>query len=149
MAFNNILCVCTGNICRSPLAEGVLRDALPHASVTSAGIAAVEGGVIPAEAQAIADRESLSLNNHRGRQITSPIVNAADVILVMEQGQLDWICDRFPQAKGRTFLLSHWADKTDVADPFKKTQAFFEDIFQEIQQYSREWSSRLGAMASA
>ncbi|ROO26357.1 low molecular weight protein-tyrosine-phosphatase [Salinisphaera japonica] len=149
MSFNNILCVCTGNICRSPLAEGLLRQALPHAAVSSAGISAVGGGTMPQEAQAIADREGLALAGHRGCQITSPIVNNADVILVMEKGQRDWIVERFPQARGRVFLLSHWSDGRDTADPFRRSQEFFETIFAEINSYTAQWAQRLGAPASA
>ncbi|MAS08601.1 low molecular weight protein-tyrosine-phosphatase [Salinisphaera sp.] len=149
MPFNNILCVCTGNICRSPLAEGLLRQAFPRATVASAGIAAVEGGRMPAEAEAIVIREELPLLDHRGRQITAPMVNAADVILVMEQGQLEWVCNRFPQAKGRTFTLTHWESGTDIVDPYKKSQSFFEEVFDDIRHHTMQWAQRLGAMVSA
>ena len=147
MPFNNILCVCTGNICRSPLAEGLIRQALPQASVSSAGIGAVEGGSMPPHAQAIADREELPLDNHRGRQITSVIANNADVILVMEKAQRDWVCERFPQTRGKVFLLSHWSTGKDTADPFRKSQDFFEEIYVEIRNYTNMWVERLDALA--
>lgn len=149
MAFNNILCVCTGNICRSPLAEGLLRRALPHADVSSAGVGAIEGGSMPSEAQMIADREGLQLAGHRGRQITTPIANNADVIIVMEKAQREWVVERFPQTRGRVFLLSHWADGKDTADPFRKSQEFFERIFQEIDAHTKDWAVRLGAPVDA
>ena len=146
MAFDNILCVCTGNICRSPLAQGLLQRALPHATVSSAGIAAVEGGPMPQEAAVIAERDGLPLANHRGRQITTPMANDAHLIIVMEKRQRDWLCNRFPQTRGRVLLLSHWSDGDDVADPFKKSQAFFDEIYDEIVCHTKAWIENLAVM---
>ncbi len=104
---------------------------------------------MPEEAKAIADREGLALADHRGRQITSPVANNADVILVMEKRQRDWIVERFPQTRGRVFLLSHWSDGSDTADPFRQSQEFFEAIFVEIKSLTAQWAQRLGTPASA
>lgn len=143
MSFNKLLCVCTGNICRSPLAEGLLRKSLPHATVSSAGIAAVEGGDMPVEAKFIASRNNLGLSNHRGRQISAPIVRDSDLIFVMEKGQLDWITSRYPEAKGRVFLTTHWVDGVDVDDPYRRGQEYFERVYKEIEAGIQSWAAKI------
>ena len=79
MQFQRIVCVCTGNICRSPLAAGLLKKQAPALTVSSAGIGAVVGGEMPAEAARIAQREALDLADHRGRQIDAAILRENDL----------------------------------------------------------------------
>lgn len=143
MQFNNILCVCTGNICRSPLAEGLLRRDAPDLTVSSAGIGAVVGGRMPAEAAAIAEREGLRLGDHRGQQLVSQHVRSADVILVMEKGQRDWVVGQFPMTRGRVFLATHWVDGEDVDDPYQHDAVFFERVFQQLEKGIQAWVAKL------
>lgn len=145
LQFDNILCVCTGNICRSPLAEGLIKRDAPDLSVDSAGIGAVVGGRMPAEASTIAARERLALDDHRGKQLMSQHVRCADVILVMEQGQRDWIVGRFPPARGRVFLATHWLGGEDVADPYQHDAAFFERVFRQLANGIQAWVAKLQA----
>ncbi|MES1935638.1 Low molecular weight phosphotyrosine protein phosphatase [Salinisphaera hydrothermalis C27AD] len=98
---------------------------------------------MPTEAENIAARESLDLATHRGRQITTPIVRNSDLILVMERGQLDWIVSSFPESRGRVFMATHWVGGDDIADPFRKSAAFFEQVYEQIEQALAEWSQRL------
>ena len=143
MQFQRVVCVCTGNICRSPLAAGVLKKHVPGLTVSSAGIAAVEGGRMPDEAAAIAKHAALDLAEHRGRQITTPIVREADLILVMEKGQLDWIVSRFPETRGRVFMATHWVGGDDIADPYRQSAAFFERVYSQLDEGVRAWADRL------
>ena len=143
MKFKRILCVCTGNICRSPLAEGYIRQQWRAATVSSAGIVAVVGGQMPAEAAAIADEQQLDLKDHQGRQISSDILASVDLVLVMERGQLDWLTQTFPEARGRVFLLSHWSGGHDIADPYRKNRVFFNEIYDQIKTSSDGWLGRI------
>lgn len=143
MQFQNILCVCTGNICRSPLAKGLVMREAPELNVDSAGIGAVVGGRMPQEAAAIAEREGLPLEAHQGKQLTSALAEAADVILVMEAGQRDWTVARFPQVRGRVFLATHWTDGQDVADPYMHDAAFFEQSYTHLDEGIRAWVTKL------
>lgn len=143
MNVKSVLCVCTGNICRSPYAEGLLRRDLPDAHISSAGIGAVVGGEMPEAAANIAAREQLDLENHRGRQISGEILREHELVLVMEEGQKHWIADRFPESRGRVFLVSHWGDKQDVPDPFKHSEQFFEEVFVSLAEYVSNWTARL------
>ena len=143
MNINRILCVCTGNICRSPLAEGWLRRELSSIEIASAGVGAVEGGRMPEAAAAIAAREGLDLADHRGRQVTRPMLQAHDVVLVMEKAQRDWLAGSYPEARGRTFLVSHWTTGEDIQDPYRLSADVFEQVYAELVESLGQWRVRL------
>lgn len=143
MKIDRILCVCTGNICRSPLAEGWLRRALPSIAVASAGIGAVEGGRMPDAAAEIAAREGLDLADHHGRQVTRHILQAHDLVLVMEAGQREWLSKNYPEARGRTFLVTHWATGADIQDPYRLSSDVFEQVYFELIAGLDQWRTRL------
>ena len=82
--FDSILVVCTGNICRSPIGEQLLRQLLPGKQITSAGIFGLEGSPADIHAQDVARRHGLSLGEHRARKLTPQIMRESDLILVME-----------------------------------------------------------------
>src|SRR5215207_8840018 len=84
----NILFVCTGNTCRSPLAEGIARDELQrrgwaNVEVASAGLAAHAGAAASEFAVSVAERHGVSLDAHRSRSITPELVEWADLVLAM------------------------------------------------------------------
>lgn len=106
----SILAVCTGNICRSPLAEQLLRARFAEAGLTgvevaSAGLRAVVGApmdVIPAR---ISARLGGDPSRARGQQLTTGIVAAADLLLTMTRAQRDDLVSRHPSAVHRSFTL--------------------------------------------
>ena len=83
----NILVVCVGNICRSPVGERLLASELPDAHVTSAGIGALVGHAADETATQVAAAHNLQLNGHKARQFTPEIGEENDLILVMEAGR--------------------------------------------------------------
>ena len=123
-----LLFVCTGNTCRSPMAEALCRrlvaerlncgiDDLEERGVlvSSAGTAAMLGGRAAAEAvQCMADL-GLELSDHETQPLTEPLVRHADVIYVMTRAHRETIVAQWPSAAERTRLLS--ADGADLADP--------------------------------
>ena len=143
MNINRILCVCTGNICRSPLAEGWLRRELPSLTIASAGVGAVEGGRMPDAAIAIAKREKLDLAEHRGCQVTRPMLQAHDLVLVMEKAQRDWLAVNYPEARGRIFIASHWTTGNDIQDPYRLSADVFEQVYAELVEALEQWRARL------
>jgi protein-tyrosine-phosphatase len=89
----NVLFVCTGNTCRSPLAEAIARAELAergwaNVRVRSAGIAAVEGDAASAEAVAVARRHGLDVAAHRAQPLTEALVEWSDVVLGMSPSHL-------------------------------------------------------------
>jgi len=120
-----------------------LRRDLPGLRVSSAGIGAVVGGEMPSAAVHIAHSELLDLAEHRGRQITRQILLEHELVLVMEAGQKKWVGAKFPEGRGKVFLLSHWADKKDVPDPFQRSDQFFGEVFLTIADYVADWREKL------
>ena len=120
--------VCTGNTCRSPMAELFARHMLaarlgcPHDEieehgvlVTSAGIAAMTGGRAAGEAIAVMQEYGYDLSRHDTQPLTESLVRHADLILTMTRAHREAIIAQWPGAGERTLLLT--ADGEDVCDP--------------------------------
>jgi RpiB/LacA/LacB family sugar-phosphate isomerase len=120
-----ILFVCTGNICRSPMAEGLFRHMVKGRGdyrVLSAGVGAVDG--YPPSAHAIrALRElNLDISHQRSRALNSDLVQEADYIFGMTHNHVDAILLLYPQAAEKTFLLREFDEtllnyEKDISDP--------------------------------
>ena len=91
----NILFVCTGNICRTPLAVAIARDELLHAGamrieVSSAGTFAIDGSGATSDARLVASEHGLSRADHRARQLTAELVEEADIVVGMERNHAEF-----------------------------------------------------------
>lgn len=107
----SILVVCTGNVCRSPVAEGLLRRGLGERfgddapDVASAGTAAWEGsGAMPESVQASAER-GVDIGAHVARLLSPELVAQADLLVGMAAGHRDAVGDLVPEAAARSFTL--------------------------------------------
>ena len=123
---NNILFVCVGNICRSPMAEGLLKQRLPEKAVYSAGINAVIGAPADRMAVRIMREQGIEIGGHCARSLGAWMVDGADVILTMDQDQKRFIQLRYPESKNKVFRLGEFADY-DVPDPFHQSLAVFRE----------------------
>src|SRR3546814_15540623 len=124
MTMNRILLVCIGNICRSPLAEALLKQHFPDKTVHSAGLAALVGHPADSTAQDIAHQHGLDLSAHRAQQITQAMCRSADLILVMESEQQRELAKRYPLARGKIRSLGELpaGQRFDVAGPYNKSR---------------------------
>lgn len=143
--FKNILVVCIGNICRSPTAEILLREALPGQgfSVTSAGIGALVDKPIEAKAEQVLRAKGHPVHEHRARQLTREMLHEADLVLVMERFHMEHIQRMAPEARGKVFLLGKWHGECDVPDPYRKDDAAFMSAYELIGQGVAAWASRI------
>ena len=109
--FDSILVVCTGNICRSPIGERLLRQQLPGKRITSAGIFGLEGSPADLSAQDVAWRHGISLEGHRARKLTQQLMRESDLILVMEPAHLRFISAMAPELRGKSLLFGQWLEQ--------------------------------------
>ncbi|MBK7999409.1 MAG: ribose 5-phosphate isomerase B [Verrucomicrobia bacterium] len=137
-----ILFVCTGNICRSPMAEGIFRHAVKGRGdyeVYSAGVGAIDG-LPPSEHAVRAVRElGIDISRQRSRMLTAELVRRADFIFGMTHSHVDAIMLLYPQAAEKTFLLREFDDtldsfENDISDPIGGSLEVYQNCRDQIEQ---------------
>lgn len=135
--------VCVGNICRSPIAEALLKHHQPHLNVFSSGLSALVGKPADPKAIELMENKRIDLKQHRAQQINSVLVTAADLILTMERKHVEVIQLKFPEARGKVHLLGKWNDNQEIPDPYKKDIAAFESATFLIESNVEAWQQKL------
>jgi protein-tyrosine phosphatase len=138
----SILVVCQGNICRSPMAQGLLAAALPQASVRSAGLGALVG--MPADwlAQRLMKERGVDISGHRATQVDLRRCLEAEIVFVMDSDQRRRLEAAYPQARGRVFRLGEYA-RRDIPDPYRQPEAAFRLALSLIDEGVRDWVQRI------
>ena len=148
--FNRVLIVCTGNICRSPMAGALLthrlRDRGVQAVVESAGIRALVGYPADPLAQQLMANRGFDLSSHRARQLTPEMVRAFELVLVMDAGQQRAVESLDPSARGRVHRIGR-VGKFDVPDPYGRGREAFEEAFTLIERGIAELENTLWSNA--
>lgn len=140
--FKNILVICVGNICRSPMAQYLLRHKLSHKpdmTIESAGIGALVDKPADETAQAILLENGIDASNHRARQVTKDMLGKADLILAMEEKHLKHLYAMAPQVRGKAFLMGKWLDDQPIPDPYRQQRPAFEHAYKLIDQATDAW----------
>jgi protein-tyrosine phosphatase len=138
----SILIVCEGNICRSPMAEGLMASALPQVMFRSAGLGAMLGSPADEIAVQLMLQRGIDISAHRARQINRALCLDSDMVLVMEREQRQRLEETYPEACGRVFRLGEHINQ-DVPDPYRKPAAAFEAALAIMEDGISHWVQRI------
>jgi protein-tyrosine-phosphatase len=145
-----VLLVCTGNICRSPLAEAMMRRGLidrgsDHVRVSSAGTGAWEGAPASEGAYLVALEHGLDLSGHRAQLLTKELVRDADLILTMARHHRARVEEL--GGEGRTHVLGEFAGlggpEAEISDPFGSDLEVYRDTYEQLDTLIAEAVERL------
>ncbi len=150
LTFYLALVVCTGNTCRSPMGEMILRNGLAKKlgcaenelethgiSVRSAGIAAMPGAKPSDQSIAVMQKRGLDLTRHCSQPVTDHLVKHADVILTMTAGHRQALVSQWPELTTRTFMFA--TDGRDVCDPIGQSEDVYRLCADQMTNYADHW----------
>ena len=132
----NIYFVCTGNTCRSPMAEAILRSReIEGVTVKSAGVHAIEGGSISTHARSLIEENELP-HTPTSRIVRAEEIDWATYVLTMTTGHRDMLHMLYPEAAHKIQTLKQFAgeDNPNVQDPFGGTRRTYEATYEELER---------------
>ena len=139
----NILVVCTGNICRSPTGEYLLKKELGEGfNVMSAGLGALVDHPAHQLSQKIALEHGVDMSAHHARQINMDILKWADLVLVMENGHKQEILRKYPWTEGKVFRYGD-SVQVDIPDPYRRPESAFVLAWNFISKLTPYWVKKI------
>ncbi len=137
--------ICSGNICRSPMAVGILNRALmktkfrEQVKVQSAGTLNLPRTPAALEALAVSEEKGIDLNNHLSQPVSPGIMRQSDLVICMALNHYNHLVTGYPNFRDKIVLLRQWGRETlltnpSIADPIGQPKDYFMRIFAEIEQ---------------
>ena len=148
-----IVVVCTGNLCRSPLAEYLIRkkiDSIPNANVMveSAGVYAVEGYLATEEMVVQGHSLSVDLSGHAAQQLTPAIIDRAGLILSVSSWHRNKIISDHPQASQKIRLIGEFLGIDEIPDPYQMGETAYIESAELLNKAVDSWSDEFSASFS-
>lgn len=131
-----VLFICTGNMCRSPMAEGIYNSLSEGAF--SRGLAVPVGCGASKNAILVMKNRGIDITGHVATQLSEQDVKESDLVLTMTRGHRDNLIYHFPEARRKIFTLGEYVDGVDVGDPYGGNEQVYEVCARQIEEYVKK-----------
>jgi len=144
--FKSVLILCIGNICRSPVAEGILKKMSKQhnlgLSISSAGVHAMVDEPAQPHSLVVAEENGIDITSHRARQFNADMVNAHDLILVTDEKVRKIAMQQYPHATGKIKLIGHFRH-FEIIDPYLKPKKNFDTMYVDLESCLHDWLKKV------
>ena len=144
--FQSVLILCIGNICRSPVAEGLLKKLSEQhqlgLAISSAGVHAMVDEPAQPYSIEVTREHAIDITAHRARQLTTEIVYEHDIILVTDETVRKIAMQQYPFATGKIKKLGNFRNQ-EILDPYRQPKEAFENMYANIEICLQDWLHKI------
>jgi len=149
---NSVLFICSANICRSPMAMGLLRSMVEDSSdqwkIESSGVWDMGDQPAALNTQLVLEERGIDLNDHASRAVTSSNLSEFNLVLVMKNNHKEVLKLAFPEYTDRIYMLSEMVGEIfDIVDPIGRSLADFEETALEIERILTDGFEKISILA--
>lgn len=150
---SHILIICTANICRSPLAEGVLRDRLAKKGfkewvVSSAGTWAMQVRGASTNSVIVMEQAQIDISNHQSRMVDDDMLKAANLVICMESNHAEALRAEFPDQAHKIYMLTEMVGRRyNITDPYGGPLEEYQRMGRDVTELIDEGFDKIVALA--